>query len=102
MSRGLPQGGVRSPLLWLVHFNRFFELLGSPLGSRKPRDPTAQPRGIRLGYADDVTIAYAHERATELARLAESGDAQTRGALGDPPPETEIQKVLQCGAFRAR
>ena len=81
ISRGLPQSGVLSPLLWLVHYNRFFRLIESPLGPRRSEDPKGRIHGIRLGYADDVTFAYEHEQAAEIVKLANSGCAQPDSAL---------------------
>ena len=81
ISRGLPQEGVLSPLLWLVHFNKFFEHMESPLGSGEVSAVEELVRGICLIHADDVTIASAHETATELVRLANRRDEQAGRAL---------------------
>ena len=55
MSRGLPQGGVLSPLLWLVHVNPMREMVSTRLAENGVL-------GIDLGraallYADDMVIA---------------------------------------------
>ena len=105
VSRGLPQGGVISPLLWILYFNAVPKLL---------RDES-QRRGLPqqdfkdVIYADDVTtIIFADtlgelaERAVQTMKIMKHGmkriglqinEAKTQNIVLDPA-------VLPKGAFR--
>ena len=80
------------PLLWLVHFNCFFEFMESPPGSRRPSTPGELVHGICLIYADDVTFAYAHERPGRLVELANGGDRQAREAMTELSLQLELER----------
>ena len=71
ISRGLPQGGVISPFLWIMHFDRFFELIGPLAGKAGELLPGLGGQSLCLVYADDVPFAIAHRLADGLGRLAE-------------------------------
>ena len=68
LSRGLPQGGVLSPFLWLLHFNPPAESL---LSKRAERVGPTRDVDFRIYiYADDVTCALAHKNEPTLTRAA--------------------------------
>ena len=52
ITRGLPQGGVLSPLLWTV----FFDPVVGKLATRRTESPDVQAECADFIYADDVTI----------------------------------------------
>ena len=94
ISGGLPQGGVLSPLLWLVPSNGLFRVLERPLGTGMPADTEGRAAyGICLVCTDDVAIAYAHESAAQLATVANNGDGQTRRDLAE---ETLALGLSKC------
>ena len=73
ITRGLPQGGILSPLLWLVHFNSMKELMDE---SRQQRMKCLEDAGFGrveicdLFFADDVVIALAHHLKNILTQEA--------------------------------
>ena len=81
ITRGLPQGGVISPLLWLLHFNRVFDLVGIlvALGGTGPAPEGAY--WTLLAYADDLTFGLAHSDAETVTCLATVGGGRVRAAL---------------------
>ena len=69
ISRGLPQGGVLSPLLWLVIFND----IQSFLEEQRKKEPETFAGAIFLDliYADDITSLFAHEDASRIPSIAQ-------------------------------
>ena len=67
VTRGLPQGGVLSPLLWLFHFDNLETLLRARRNRWKGRIREVVTH--ILIYADDVTYLVAHEDP-QVAALA--------------------------------
>ena len=75
LRRGLPQGGVSPPFLWILHFNPFAQRL---VDSRNARIGPAQEVIFRaLRYADDVVrmMARRHEATSCLASWELAGES---------------------------
>ena len=68
MTRGVPQGGVISPLLWLLHFNGIYKRLED----RRRLCPRVFSEVVcqDLVYADDVACVLVHRDAEVLAEAA--------------------------------
>ena len=78
ITRGLPQGGVLSPALWLMHINGLFEY-GGP-SAELAGGLWAGLRRCLLVYADDVLFALAHPKVPVLREAADSEtESLTRG-----------------------
>ena len=68
ISREVPQGGVLSPLLWLIHFNKVHERLAA---LRAAEEEIFGGIGcMDLIYADDVATLLVHSDARRLVRAA--------------------------------
>ena len=59
MSRGLPQGGVLSPLLWILHINRLSAQIRATLLRVAPYKKSTWGLTVQT-FADDVSAAVAH------------------------------------------
>ena len=81
ITQGLPQGGIISPFLWIMHFNECLELIGLLAGGAGGLEPGLGGSCVCLVYADDVVFAIAHAKADFLVKLAEIGDSKVRSAL---------------------
>ena len=89
ITRGLPQGGVLSPFLWLLHFDTLHKLVESLRGTWK--GAMALLRVLAVFFADDVAFAVAHQDpevlvggATSIAQTLE-GHLDSLGlALSSP------------------
>ena len=68
ISRGLPQGGKISPLLWLVLFD---EVLPK-IERKRAEEPEVfgEANFQDFIYADDITTVFAHKDAGEIPRIA--------------------------------
>ena len=65
ITRGLPQGGILSPMLWVLVFSEFSEIVEGALSRR----PYFMEHGIYYKfciYADDVAVIIAHAEADIL------------------------------------
>ena len=72
ITKGVPQGGVLSPFLWLLHFNPLVGRVRAAMWAGLSDREKAEFTMILLLYADDVVCAIAHHhliRLCELARL---------------------------------
>ena len=72
MGRGLPQGGVLSPLLWLVFFNE----LPARLAAYRKEFPEIFGDVLfkDLIYADDITSVFACQNAHKLVEVARKNE----------------------------
>ena len=75
ITRGLPRGGVISPFLRNLYFSQLLEWWGRG----------AEEEGVEnsacLAFAGDVTFVSASDRADELVKAANWGDARVRSGL---------------------
>ena len=65
VTRGFPQGGVLSPLLWILHYDRLFDLMEARAGrggdgTEVESEAEYETVLLCLIYADDVVFAYVH------------------------------------------
>ena len=67
ISKGVPQGGILSPFLWLLHINPFADQVKARL-RRKWGDEVVRKLCILL-YADDIMCAFAHENCGLLVEI---------------------------------
>ena len=68
IAKGVPQGGVHSPFLWLLHINPFIERVKEAL-----KGTMVEAEGVEvvlLLYADDVVCILAHRSLACLRRAA--------------------------------
>ena len=97
VSRGLPQSGVLSPLLRLVHPNKFFEQMGSPPGiSRCPDWGGASMRNLPniCGRRDHCLRAWTGGRIGEAGEHGGcAGGSRSEGAA----PGTRQEQVQKYG-----
>ena len=111
ITRGLPQGGVLSPFLWLIHFAD----VGNQLKRRRAQrmDPRGKepPQLCDLFYADDVVLAIAHtrrERPTQETWKESRVCKKALGKKGLAPTQEESANFLLSpreaigGFFRRR
>ena len=68
-TRGVPQGGVLSPLLWLLHVNRIIEETLRDLRKTIKMPPLSWEVIIQI-FADDISAAIGHEHRPEAIQLA--------------------------------
>ena len=68
VTRGLPQGGVLSPFLWLLHFNSLHDDVRREVASWE--EPMAGVRVMDCYFADDITIVLAHANSEVLVDAA--------------------------------
>ena len=79
ITRGLPQGGVLSPFLWLLYFDDLRALIRPDL-----QEWEAELRDIDfldIFFADDIALAIAHKDPEIIARVADSLARTARGRL---------------------
>ena len=77
ISSGLPQGGVLSPLLWLMFFNEVHD----QLHDRRVARGWNVSAFLDLIYADDVTTLIVAPTLGELRAYAWANDVDTKMAL---------------------
>ena len=70
ITKGVPQGGVLSPFLWLLHFNPLVARVRDAMWARLDDQGRAEFFMILLLYADDVVCALAHHHLVRLCELA--------------------------------
>ena len=78
---GLPQGGVLSPLLWIAHINRLFDLVREEKRAKRGAAELVGGPEICLIYADDVAFAIADRASAEIPRRAQQMDRWIRKAM---------------------
>ena len=69
IGRGLPQGGVLSPFMWLVHFNKVLEGLHW-LRSLRGAEAMLGAFFLELLFADDIVCLITHPKLSPLKCLA--------------------------------
>ena len=90
ITRGLPQGGVISPLLWIVFFNPIIEKL------RQMREETGenQENYKDLIYADDITCIIQAENKELLQYRAHKLVAMVRSIMREMSLQLNEQKTV--------
>ena len=81
ISRGLPQGGVLSPVSWLMFFNRVLEGL-KRLGGR---EPLVGVESCDVAYADGVTMVISGPTLQQLRKAAWRNVDHLRSILRSMP-----------------
>ena len=80
IAQGVPQGGILSPFLWLMHMDPFSSGVKRQL--LLPADGLGEVRVCVLVYADDVICALAHENLRVIETAAEKAASACEGELG--------------------
>ena len=80
LSRGLPQGGVLSPFLWLLHFNSLIARAERARGRRY--GPQGGVIYLYLLCADDLLCVLCHQNKPALQLAAWGNDGDVEDALG--------------------
>ena len=68
--RGLPQGGVISPFLWLIHFNGILRTMAERREATGLTEEEMKAKFRELAFADDLIIAIAHPQREVVESLA--------------------------------
>ena len=79
ISRGLPQGGVLSPMLWMLYFNNAPSLLKQ---RRRRREPTGY-KYLDAIFADDITTLIAGPERKTLGTLAWTNADDVEALMGE-------------------
>ena len=77
ITTGLPQGGVLSPILWLMYFNSVIP----QLRARRVAAGLPEEWFLTLLFADDITIVISAPTLQELCTLANFSDQSVREVL---------------------
>ena len=80
-TRGVPQGGVLSPLLWLLHVNRIIEGTLQQIGREIDLPPLSWNVIVQM-FADDISAAIGHELRSVAVQLSHILVAVLLGQLG--------------------
>ena len=76
IGKGVPQGGVLSPYLWLLHIDKLFQGMERRRKDRLGEEVSASAYFLDSLYADDILCAIAHKNPVILSRVAHvSADA---------------------------
>ena len=70
ITKGVSQGGVLSPFLWLLHFNPLVGRAHAAMRAGMSDRARAEFSMILLLYADDVVCAISHHHLVRLCELA--------------------------------
>ena len=100
MGRGLPHGGVPSPLLWLLVFNQIQPRLEA---AREGEPEIFMGVGrIYLIYADDVPTILSHEDPVHLARAATENAQPIQQILDELGLKLSVPKSYNFAASPSR
>ena len=109
IGRGVPQGGILSPYLWLLHIDKLFREVESRRAQHTPRLPLSPTQFLDSLYADDILCAIASKDPEILARASHiSAEAYKDGlkTLGLATTEPKSENFLmdtqrsECAPFK--
>ena len=107
ITQGLPQRGVLSPFLWILHSNSLSSL--ARIDQEQWDSTLRDTPSLALKYADDVSLAAAHEEAEALVEVANLIARNATKNLADmglnlSPPKSSNLAISPCsmvgGVFR--
>ena len=92
IEKGVPQGGVLSPYLWLLHIDKLFKGVESRRRQQLCELPPGSLRFLDSLYADDILCAIAHKSQQVLTSAAHVSARAYEDSLSDLGLATTIPK----------
>ena len=83
IGQGVPQGGVLSPYLWLLHIDKLFKGMENRRQQQLCHIPPETIRFLDSLYADDILCAIAHKNLQTLEQAAHVSANAYADSLGD-------------------